>query len=113
THLKPYMFRLFTDAENVRELLIHRYRSQNFESRNYPVYEVLFCEAFEIRDSQHLCLTKQLNPVRSVPTCRDRSGMGSRLFSHTGLIQNRDPVFFGGPSHAISALTRRSVFLPL
>jgi hypothetical protein len=42
THLKPYMFRLFTDAENVRELLVHRCRSQHFEPRKRRGYEVLF-----------------------------------------------------------------------
>jgi multimeric flavodoxin WrbA len=34
---KPYMFRLFTDAENVGELLVHRWRSQHFEPRKRRV----------------------------------------------------------------------------
>src|ERR1700758_339202 len=38
------MFRLFTDAENVRELLVHRCRSQHFEPRKRRGYEVLFAE---------------------------------------------------------------------
>src|SRR6202022_3373533 len=40
------MFRLFTDAENVRELLVHRRRSQHFEPRKRRGYEVLFEELF-------------------------------------------------------------------
>ena len=43
------MFRLFTDAENVRELLVHRCRSQHFEPRKRRVYEVLFAELLKLR----------------------------------------------------------------
>jgi len=49
------MFRLFTDAENVRELLVHRCHSQHFESRKRRGYEVLFAELLKLGDSQHLC----------------------------------------------------------
>ncbi len=42
------MFRLFTDAENVRELLVHRCRSQHFEPRKRRVYEVLFAELLKL-----------------------------------------------------------------
>src|SRR5215469_16547091 len=42
------MFRLFTDAENVRELLVHRCRPQHFESRKRRGYEVLFAELLKL-----------------------------------------------------------------
>jgi len=40
--------RPFTDAEDVRELLVHRCRSQHFEPRKRRVYEVLFAELLKL-----------------------------------------------------------------
>src|ERR1700736_4241389 len=43
------MFRLFADSEGVREVLIHRWRSQHFEPRKCGVYEILFAERLKLR----------------------------------------------------------------
>src|SRR6516164_215817 len=66
------MFRLFTDAENVRELLVHRCRSQNFESRKRRGYEVLFAE-----------LLKLGAPSTFVTRVRPNSRVTSRHFDHS------------------------------